>query len=373
MRFKACLLSVLMLSMLAFGSVTVEAKTVKMIYANALPKGHIQYGVIADEWIKRIEKYTEGRIKIRHVPGGSLLLQENMLEGIRGGVADFGVANVSMFPGQLPIAATLAGTADVKYGNMVDTKGAGAITLKLAEEFPEYKEDYTRLGVYPQVWVPTSHFSVICKEAVKRLDDFKGKKIRSFGPNLPRMLAAAGATPMAIAVLEVYTSLQTGILDCGMTDLPMMDTGRWYEQAKYMITTGPGAGAMTMGAGVTYMANMDRLAKLPEKDRKILEEISRETNIYAALRLDKLGRDMFAVLEKKGVIVNHLSEADTAELAKRAPDFLKEAAGTMNKAGRPGDAIIKRYQELAEDYVSGKWKPYANLKLKYYDVSEYIK
>jgi len=372
MRIKAVLCGVV-LSILALIPFYAEAQTVNMVYANALQKNHVQYGVIADEWIARIEKFTEGRVKIRHVPGGSLLAQEQMLEGIRGGVADFGVANCSVFPGQLPIVATLAGTADVKYGNMVDTKGAGAITLKLAEEFPDYISDFTRLGVKPQVWVPTSHFNIICKQPILKMDDMKGKKIRSFGPNLPRMLAAMGATPMSVAAMEVYTSLATGILDCGQTDLPFMDSARWYEQAKYLLTTGPGPGAMTVCAGVAYMANMERLAKLQEKDRKIIDEISKETNVYAALRLDKLGREMYDVFKSRGVTITHLTEAETAELANRSPDFLKEAAEAINKAGRPGTAIINRYKQLAEDYVSGKWKPYANVNLKYYDVSEYLK
>jgi TRAP-type transport system periplasmic protein len=350
-----------------------SAQTVNLVFANSLPRDHIQYGVIADEWIKRIEEVTEGRVRIRHVPGGSLLTQEQMLEGVGGGVADCGVANVSNFPGRLPIAATLAGTASVTYGNLVDTKGAGAITWQLAKDFPEYLQEFRDQGVFPVVWVPTSHFAILSKTPINSLADFEGLKIRSFGPNLPRMLAAAGATPMAVAVLEVYTSLQTGVLDAGMTDLPMMNTGRWYEQAKHLVTTGPRAGAMTVAAGVAYMCNLNSWNRISEADRDLIAQVSEETNMYAALRLDKLGQEMFDELRSKGVEIYHLTEAETEELARRSPDFLAEAAKVINDAGKPGTAIVERYRELATSYAEGRWNPFEGVtSLRHYDLAPYL-
>ncbi|MFO1188155.1 MAG: hypothetical protein U1E97_00825 [Alphaproteobacteria bacterium] len=97
-----------------------------MTYANGSVRTKV--GVVADEWIKRIETETEGQVRIRHVFGGSLLKFENMLEGLRGRTADFGSAVVSFFPGQLPISATLAGTVDLDLGNKLDIKGVTAVT-----------------------------------------------------------------------------------------------------------------------------------------------------------------------------------------------------------------------------------------------------
>ena len=117
-----------LLSLAAFGAIApATAQTVTLVYANGYARTHIQVGVVADEWIKRIDAATNGRVKIRHVPGGTLLKPENMVEGIRGGVADIGSTVVSFFPGQLPISATLAGTVDINYGNKLDLKGVTAV------------------------------------------------------------------------------------------------------------------------------------------------------------------------------------------------------------------------------------------------------
>lgn len=332
------------------------AEAQNLVYANSLAKTHVQFGVVADEWIEQIQKATDGRVKIRHVPGGALLKLENMVEGLRGGVADIGVTNVAGSAGQLPITATLAGTADIKLGNQVNTVGLSLVFLKLLEEFPQITKEFEDVGLKPLVWIPTFTFAVIARDPIAKLDDFKGKKIRSFGPNLPRILTAAGATPLSVAVGEVYTSLQTGVIDAAMTDPPNMITGRWYEQAKNVIHTGPGVGAQTLGIGVAYIFNLAAWNKISEADRATITRISREVTLASAKRMQETGEAALKELKAKGVNIRSLSPADTEELAKRTGDFAEVAEKRINELGRPGTAIMKRYRELVAEYVAGRLK-----------------
>src|SRR5512139_1384195 len=115
---------VALLTFVAIGAASpATAQTVQLVYANGYARTHIQVGVVADEWIKRIDAATEGRVHIRQIAGGTLLKPENMLEGVRNKVADIGSTVVSFFPGQIPISATLAGTVDVSLGNKLDLRG----------------------------------------------------------------------------------------------------------------------------------------------------------------------------------------------------------------------------------------------------------
>ncbi|RYF25783.1 MAG: hypothetical protein EOO23_08835, partial [Comamonadaceae bacterium] len=288
MRLKL-FLSAILASFVGLGASSASAQTVNLVYANPFAKTHVQYGVLADEWIAEIRKETAGRVVIRHVPGGALLKLENMLEGLRGGVADIGVTNVSNFAGQLPIASTLAGVADINYGNKVDTVGLSLITLKLLEKFPQYRKDFDDLGLRPAAWIPTPTFAVITRAPVAKLDDFKGKKIRAFGTGFPRILTAAGATPLAISAGEVYTSLQSGVIDGSITDPPNMMSSRWYEQAKHVITTGPGAGAQTMAIGVAYIFNANSWNKISKQDQAIIEGVNAKFTLAAGKRMQAAG------------------------------------------------------------------------------------
>ncbi|MGQ0662807.1 MAG: TRAP transporter substrate-binding protein [Pseudomonadota bacterium] len=341
-----------------FGSPAVQGQTVQLVYANGYAKTHVQVGVVADEWIKRIEEQTQGRVKIRHVPGGALLKPENMLEGLRGRVADIGSLVVSFFPGQLPISATLASTIDPNLGNKLDLKGVTAITMRLIEEFDAVGAEYDKLGVKAVYWVPTPAYAIIANKSIQGLGDFKGKKMRAFGTNLPKLLDAAGAAPLAMAFGEIYTSLQTGVIDGAVTDPPAMISGKFGEVAKNVITTGPGDGAISAIAPVAYLFNNESWAKLTKQDQDIVRKVSREMTPYGADKMIEAQNGAFDELRKQGVTVRHLSVAETEELTRKSPDFYKLAADSINEKGLPGTAIVDRYKALAMDYLAGKWKPF---------------
>ncbi|MCC7425645.1 MAG: TRAP transporter substrate-binding protein DctP [Alphaproteobacteria bacterium] len=355
MSYRSTVMAGALAAATAFGAANAQAQN--LVYANSLARTHVQFGVVADEWINEIQRATNNRVRIRHVPGGALLKLENMIEGLRNGVADAGVTNVSSFPGQLPITATMAGTADITLGNRLDTLGLGLVVTRLLQEFPQITQEFTDVGLKPLVWIPTFTFAVIARDPIATLADFQGKKIRAFGPNLPRVLSAAGATPLAVAVNEVYTSLQTGVIDAAMTDPPNMITGRWYEQARNVIHTGPGVGAQTLGIGVSYIFNLNSWNRISQADREAIERISAQVTLAAGRRMQETGEAALRELREKGVTVRSLSAADTAELARRTGDFAAIAEARMNELGRPGTAIMARYRQLVDDYAAGRLRP----------------
>lgn len=325
-----------------------------LVYANPLSRGHFQFGVLAEEWIAEVQRATENRVRIRHVPGGSLLRIENMVEGLRGGVADIGSTNVAASARQLPIVATLAGTADMTLGNQLDTVGLAAVFQKLLEEFPQITKEFEDINLVPVVWVPAFTFAIMSRTPVATLSDLQGKKIRAFGPNLPRLLAAAGMTPLSVAAAEIYTSLQTGVIDAAFTTPAAMYSQRWYEQGKNILTTGPRWGAQVLGIGDGYFFNRDSWNRISPADREIIRRVSRDFTLAAGKRMQEDGETSLREMQARGATVRHLSEADTAELARRSGDFTKVAEETINGLGGPGTAMMARYRELVADYAAGR-------------------
>ncbi|MSP67836.1 MAG: hypothetical protein EXQ96_07040 [Alphaproteobacteria bacterium] len=343
---------------MVLGAGAATAQTVNLVYANGYAKTHVQVGVIADEWIERIDKATGGQVKIRHVPGGALIKPEQMLEGIRGGTADIGSVVVSFFPGQLPIAATLGSTVDLDLGNKLDMKGVTALTARLAEEFEAFNKEFANLGVRPIYWVPTPAYGIISTKPIKALADFNSVKIRAFGSNIPKLLDAAGAVPVAMAFGEIYTSLQTGVIGAALTDPPAMLTGKFQEVAKNVILTGSGQGALTAIAPVVYIFNSENWKKLSADHQKAIMKVGVDMSQYGAQVMIDTNARALADLKAAGVTVSNLPAADVDALAKKAPDFFKIAADTVNEKGLPGTQLVARYKELAQAYLSGSWKPF---------------
>ena len=221
---------------------------VALVYNNSFAKTDTQTGVIADIWIDRIQQATLGRVKLRHVSGAALLKAEGTLEGVRKGVADAGAVSVVYHIGELPISAALAGSFDVEYGNKLDLMGISAITNKLYQEFPEFQKEYTDLGVKPLLFIPAGQYSLIGRTKIASFADFKDKKIRAFGSSLPKFFESLGAVPMAISFGELYTSLQTGVIDSLITNPTAMVPNKLHEVSKFALTMGPGLGTSMAGA-----------------------------------------------------------------------------------------------------------------------------
>jgi len=334
-----------------------NAQTVNWVYANGYAKDHLQVGVLADEFIKRVQDASNDRIKIRHVSGGALLKPENMIEGLRGKVADMGSAVVSFFPGQLPISATLASTVDLTLGNKLDVAGSSAITTQLLNEFPEFSQEYEKHGLKVLWFVAVPAYAIITNEPVTNSSQLNGKKIRTLGNVLPKLLNAAGAVPVSVAFSEIYTGMQTGVVDGAMTDPPAMLSGKFQEVAKYVLTTGPKEGAYNAIAPVAYMVNMQSWNALPADLQTAVLKASEEMTAVGAAKTVEVAAEAFKKLEAAGVTVSRLTEEDTAQWAQKSPDFMLEAAKTLNGAGAPGDKLIARYKELAKGYIDGTWKP----------------
>jgi len=344
------------LTLALLGVADAQAQNVEMVYASGWPKTHVQVGVVADEWIRQIEDVTKGRVKIRHVPGGALLKGEAMLDGLKKRVADCGPVVTAFFPGQLPISATLLASIDIDLGNKLDIRGTTAINNKLFEEFEEFSGEYLKLGVRGLVWVPTAPYAIISRKQTLTMADLQGQKLRGFGLTVPKFESAMGAVPVAIANTEMYSGMQTGIIDGAMTDPPIMVNSKLYEVAKYVIRTGPGRGTSLAGASVVYACNEESWQSISQADRASIMKVIGGMKDYIAKTMDETTDAAFTELEAKGVKISALTGADVAELKKRM-NLFEDAAKELDGKGLPGSKIAARYRELAADYLSGKWKP----------------
>lgn len=339
---------------LLLGAGQALAQQVNWVYSNGYAKDHYQTGLLADEFFKRIDEETNGRLKIRHVAGGALLKPENTIEGVRGKVANLGSTVVSFFPGQLPISATLASLVDLRYGNSLTLDQVADLTAKLLEQVPEFSAEFEKQGLKPLLFVPSPAYAIISNEPIADLDDLQGKKIRTLGNVLPKLVEAAGAVPLSVAFGEIYTSLQTGVLDGAMTDPPAMLNARFQEVSKNLLTTGPQAGAFTAIAPVVFVVNLEDWNALPEDIRDAVSKVAAEMRQVASAQVHEYAAKSFRELEAAGVTVRHLSQADTDALAAKAPDFLELAVDVLNENGLAGEEIIAKYRALADSYLQAK-------------------
>jgi TRAP-type C4-dicarboxylate transport system substrate-binding protein len=94
--------------------------------------------------------------------------------------------------------------------------------------------------VLADAWIAGGFVST--KNCIRRPDDIKGQVTRAAGPAFERMLVGAGASIASMPSSEIYTAMQTGVLDAANTSSESFTSFRIYEQVKCF--TAPGDQAL---------------------------------------------------------------------------------------------------------------------------------
>jgi TRAP-type transport system periplasmic protein len=132
----------------------------------------------------------------------------------------------------------------------------------------------------------------------KRPEDLKGLRIRV--PEIPvfrDMVTSWGATPTPIPMADIFTSLQSGIVDGQENPYPQILSNRFYEVQKYLIQT-----AHILATG-SIIFNEQLFQKQPEEFQKILVETAQEAMDWYLAFLTSDESKMLEQLKGYGMVV----------------------------------------------------------------------
>ena len=145
------------------------------------------------------------------------------------------------------------------------------------------------------------------KGCITAPDTVKGQVIRAAGPAFEEMLAAAGASITSMPSSEIYTAMQTGVLDATNTSSASFVSYRLYEQVKCL--TAPGENALWFMYEPILMSKQvyDGLTK--EQQQAILAA-AEKAEAYFSEEIKKGDQIMVDTFKKAGVEVVEMSKAD---------------------------------------------------------------
>jgi TRAP-type transport system periplasmic protein len=154
-------------------------------------------------------------------------------------------------------------------------------------------------------------------------EDLQGIKLRvPSGKWRVKMFQAYDANPTPMAFAEVFTALQTGVIDGQENPFAQIWSAKFQEVQDYLSLTGH----VYTPAYVT--AGKQRFESLPPEVQQVLEETAKENQAFVYETAATLERDLLSQLEEGGIQVN---EADKdAFIAASQPiydEFASEVDG----------------------------------------------
>ena len=135
------------------------------------------------------------------------------------------------------------------------------------EDLDQYIEDASGCGVVVgHNWYGGNDQWFFSRKRLDTLEDYEGLKIRSHGTTISDLINGLGADAQFVAFVEVYTALERGILDAGVTGGSAGFSQRWYEVADYI------AGPVTSMPADLLIINPEVWNSLPADFQQIMLE-----------------------------------------------------------------------------------------------------
>ncbi len=211
------------LAALMLGSVAAQAANVKMRVSHQLPPKHHIAKKIAD-WGADIEKNSGGTIDVQIFGANQLFGAKQNYPAVAKGEVEAAFSVNFQWGKTIPemnVTAKPYSVTDINIlRNWPGSKPATFLDNLLLEK-----------GVKNVVWLFTTNMSAYTSKgrALITPADFKGVKIRGLGPIVDSGLKALGAAPSAMSGSKVYSALQTGVIDAGLTDIAAAYSRKYYE------------------------------------------------------------------------------------------------------------------------------------------------
>jgi TRAP-type mannitol/chloroaromatic compound transport system substrate-binding protein len=233
------------------------------------PKNFPGLGMAAENFARSVDEMSNGRLTVRVYGAGEIVPAFGVFDAVSQGVVDAGHGAAYYWKGKVPSSVFFT---SIPFGlNAQEMNGwlhyGGGLEL--------WQEAYAPFNLEPLAGGNTGvQMAGWFNKEINSVEDLKGLKMRI--PGLAgEVFAAAGGTAVRIPGGELYTSLQTGVIDALEWVGPYNDLALgFHEVARYYYYPG----WHESGSTLEFIVNKDSLAALPPDLQAVVKYASRAAN-----------------------------------------------------------------------------------------------
>lgn len=282
---------------------------------------------------KLVNERTSGDVSLQFFPSSQLGNQRQMTESTQFGVIQGTVSPAAFLGGFNKVVSVL----DIPY--LYPTDRGLSSKIRSSEFGTAILDSFKGTGVTAIALWPNGRKNFTSNKSLDSVTDFDNQKFRVMNSQvLVAQFNALGASALPLPFSELYTSLQTGVVDGEENPLDTIYRMKFYEVQKNLVISEHGA----MEDIVLF--NDAWWNSLPQKYQNIISaafnevipalEISKEKSIASAL----------SEIEKSDISVKVLSEDERTKLRNTMYPVAKKAY--LSFAGQKGEDILALYEKV---------------------------
>lgn len=276
---------------MAFLPIAAQAQSMVLKAADVHPAGYPNV-VAVENMGKKLDAATNGRLKIQTFPGGVLGGEKEMIEQTQFGAIN--ILRTSLGPVGTVVPEVNVFNMPFVFRSQDHMRAVidGAIGDELLAKISASPAKLVAIG-----WMDGGSRSLYTKKPVRSPADLKGQKVRMMGnPLFVDTMNAMGGNGISMGYGEVFTALQTGVVDGAENNAPSFFTSnhystgaKFYTQTNHLIIP-----ELLVVSKVTW----DKLSK---DDQALLKKFGREAQLEQRALWDKSVEDYTAKLKAAGV------------------------------------------------------------------------
>src|SRR3978361_2179192 len=284
-------------------------------YANNAPDSH-PMNIRAKEMAAAIKTETNGRFDLQVFPNNQLGSDTDMLSQIRSGGIEFFTLSGLILATLVPAASINGiGFAFPDYDTVwkaMDGELGAYVRGEIAK---------ANLVAMDKIWDNGFRETTSSTKPINGPDDLKGFKIRvPVSPLWTSMFKAFDAAPASINFSEVYSALQTKVVEGQENPLAIISTAKLYEVQKFCSLTNH------MWDGFWFLANRRAWEKIPDDVRAIVAKNINAAGLKEREDVAKLNAGLQQELAGKGLAFNQPNVTPFREKLRSA-GFYAESKG----------------------------------------------
>ncbi|MBW2268736.1 MAG: TRAP transporter substrate-binding protein DctP [Deltaproteobacteria bacterium] len=287
---------------------------------------------------KRIEQGTQGRVRLKFYPGGVMGNDKTVLRKVRAGQLQGGAFTSGALAQVYP---------DIElYGLPLVFRSYAEVDHVRARMDAQLIAGLEREGFVALALTDGGFAFLMSQRPMRQVGDLAGAKVwvQEGDVMSTTALEIAGVVPVQLSLADVYTALQTGLIDTVGAPAMGAIALQWHTKVKYLTDVPL---TYLMGA---FVIDEKVFSKLQPADQQVLRQAVAE----AAQRLDADSREgersARRALREHGI---EFVSATTPEEVERWHGITREALAVLREKQIYSDASIDQLQRMVEAYRRG--------------------
>ena len=283
-----------------------------------------------------VKERTKGEVEFKLFPASQLGNARQMIEGTQFGSIECNVMPAAFLGGFNPIVSIF----DIPF-LLPDDQGKSNELRTGA--FGQYILDtFSSRGLTAIALWPNGRKSLTSNKPLDKLDGLRGQKFRVMDSKiLIEQFAAIGASAVVINFSELYTSLQTGVIDGQENPLDTISTMKFHEVQKNLVVTEHGS------MEDIFLVSPGWWQKLAQPHRQAIVQSLEEVRPQTEKAKEAAQQAALELIKASGRI--SVRVADEAE-RRRLRDLMVPRAreAYLERAGAEGRKLMDLYQQEAK-------------------------